>query len=93
MRTNESFVQNSLLFGEILRASTTKCVWETSTWPRTELGYGNNVRGLDDPHGYNLKTLPLVYGWPTETDPLLLDNDDLSSLNPVKIQCHPPRET
>ena len=28
----------------------------------------------------------LVYGWPTETDPLLLDNDGLSNLNLVKIQ-------
>ena len=89
MRTNELFVQNCLLFGEILRASTTKYVWETSVWPRIELGYGNNVRGLDDPHGYNLKTLSLVYGWPSETDPQLLDNEDLSSLNPVKIQSIP----
>ena len=32
------------------------------------------------------KDVSLVYGWPTETDPLLLDNDDLSSLNLVKIQ-------
>ena len=82
-------MQNCLLFGEILTASTTKCVWETSAWPRIELGYGNNVRGLDDPHGYNLKTLSLVYGWPSETDPQLLDNEDLSSLNPVKIQSIP----
>lgn len=25
-------------------ASTTKCVWETYTWPRIELGYGDNVK-------------------------------------------------
>ena len=34
----------------------------------------------------------LVNGWPTETDPLLLDNEDLSSLNPVKIQSKLPQK-
>ncbi len=89
VRTNELFVQNCLLFGEILRASTTKYVWETSVWPRIELGYGNNVRGLDDPHGYNLKTLLLVNGWPSETEPQFRCNDGLSNLNPGKIQSIP----
>lgn len=30
--------------GKPLRALTTKCVLETNTWPRTELGYGKNVK-------------------------------------------------
>ena len=34
----------------------------------------------------------LVNGWPSETDPLLLDNEDLSSLNPVKIQSKLPQK-
>lgn len=36
--------QDYLLFGETLRALTTKCNWETFTWPRIELGYSNNVK-------------------------------------------------
>ena len=50
------FVQDYLLFEEIFRASTTKCVWETCTWSGIEPEYSNNVEGLDDSHGYNLKT-------------------------------------
>ena len=38
------------------------------------------------------KDVSLVNGWPTETDPLLLDNDDLSSLNLVKIQSKLPQK-
>ena len=36
-------LQHILLFGEPLRASTTKYTWETSIWRRTELRYSNNV--------------------------------------------------
>ena len=32
------------------------------------------------------KDVSLVYGWPTETDPLFRYNDGLSNLNPGKIQ-------
>jgi hypothetical protein len=38
-----TILQDYLLFGEPLRTSTTKYVWETCIWPRIELGYGNNV--------------------------------------------------
>lgn len=37
-------MQDYLLFGEVLRALTTKFVMETHRWPRMELGYGNNVK-------------------------------------------------
>ena len=36
-------LQDYLLFGKPLRASTTKSVLETLRWPRIELGYSNNV--------------------------------------------------
>ena len=37
-------LRDYLLFGEPLRALTTKYTWETSIWRRIELRYSNNVK-------------------------------------------------
>ncbi len=47
----------SLVAGNSLEPHNTKCASETGTWPRMELGYSNNLWGLDNPHGNNLQTL------------------------------------
>jgi len=54
--------------GNPLEPLTTKYVRETGIWRRIELRYRNNVKGLGNPHGYNLKALMLAHGWPSETE-------------------------
>jgi len=46
--------------GNPLEPLTTKYVRETGIWRRIELRYRNNVKGLGNPHGYNLKALVIA---------------------------------
>ena len=74
--------------GESLRASTTKYIWETNVWPRTELGYGNNV---DDwvIRSRVSKSVKLGYDADTEAAKSLKCGDGLSNRSIFKVRSIP----
>ena len=74
--------------GEAVREFSTKCAWETNTWPRTELGYGNNLN-------YSVirsrvsKSVMLGYDADSEIAKLLKCDDGLSNRSIFKVRSIP----
>lgn len=71
--------------GNPLRASTTKCVWETDAWPRMELGYGKNVEDWAIRRSAPKDDL-LVNGAGSEIAKLSVCDEGLSSLSTLKVR-------
>ena len=71
--------------GESVRASTTKYVWETSVWPRIELGYGNNVEDSVIRSRVS-KSVVLGYDADSEIAKLLKCDDGLSNRSIFKVR-------
>ena len=74
--------------GESVRASTTKYVWETSVWPRIELGYGNNVEDSVIRSRVSKSVMP-GYDADTEAAKLLKRDDGLSNQSVFKVRSIP----
>jgi hypothetical protein len=74
--------------GESVRAFSTKCVWETYTWPRIELGYGNNLNDSVIRSRVS-KSVVLGYDADTEAAKLLKCDDGLSNLSIFKVRSIP----
>jgi len=81
-------LQDYLLFGEPLRASTTKYDWETIIWPRTELGYGNNLNDWVIRSRVS-KSVKLGYDADSEIAKLLKCDDGLSNRSIFKVRSSP----
>jgi hypothetical protein len=88
-------LQDTLMFGEILKVHLPSCVVKAIQWPRKEnLGMVKMMcmsqqDKMDNPQAYDLNSHLLEHGQVTETERVSVSNEGLAILNSLKIQSGP----